>query len=243
MTFPVKDPISELVDTLAALRRDVDRLTRESAETRAAAQQATAAATAGQKAAEAPQTVKIDASAVGKALTAVSASIAELRDQVRTLDAAYYREQVDTALGAARTDLMRTVQDVERNLIETAHAADATVRGATNRLTGKLTLAIVAIVLTAAGLLWTTGTLATWWQRSTRDALLAEIERLQGELPVLQARAADWVNRAGKAVLVQCGGTAAQAGAKATPGRLCVRIDLKAPRYGQNGEYAILDGY
>ena len=63
------------------------------------------------------------------------------------------------------------------------------MRGATNRLTGKLTLAIVAIVLTAAGLLWTTGTLATWWQRSTRDALLAEIERLQGELPILQARA------------------------------------------------------
>jgi hypothetical protein len=243
MTVAVKDPISELVDTLAALRRDVDRLTKESAETRTAALQATTAAVAGQKAAEAPQTVRVDAAAVGKALTAVSASLAELRDQVGTLDAAHYREQVNTALGAAQTDLTRAVQEVERNLIETAHAADATVRRASNRLTGKLTLAIAAVVLAAAGLIWTTGTLATWWQRSTRDALAAEIERLQGELPVLQARAADWANRAGKAVLVQCGGTAAQAGAKPTPGRLCVRIDLKAPRYGQNGEYAILDGY
>jgi hypothetical protein len=243
VTIPVKDPITELVDTLAALRRDVDRLTKESAETRSAAQQATAAAFAGQKAAEAPRTVTVDASAVGKALTAVSASLTELRDQVRTLDAVHYREQVNAALGAAQTDLTRAVQDVERNLVETAHAADATVSRVANRLTSKLTLAISAVVLAAGFLIWATGTLATWWQHSTRDALAADIERLQGELPVLQARAAEWVNRAGKAVLVQCGATAAQAGVRATPGRLCVRIDLRAPAYGTNGEYRILDGY
>jgi len=243
VTVAVKDPISELVDTLAALRRDVDRLTKESAQTCSAAQQATAAAIAGQKAAEAPQTVTVDASAVGKALTAVSASLTELFDQVRTLDAAHYREQVNAALGAAQTDLIRAVQDVERNLIETAHAADATVSRAANRLTGKLILAISAVVLAAGFLIWVTGTFATWWQRSTRDALAADIERLQGELPVLQARTAEWANRAGKAVLVQCGASAPQAGAKPTPGRLCVRIDLRAPAYGTNGEYRILDGY
>lgn len=243
MTFPVKDPISELVDTLAALRRDVDRLTKESAQTRSSAQQATAAAIAGQKAAEAPQTVTVDASAVGTALTTVSLSLTDLRDQVRALDAAHYRDQVNSALGAAQADLTRAVQDMERSLVATTHAADATARRAANHLTSKLTLAIGAVVLAAGFLIWTTGTLATWWQRSTRDALAADIERLQGELPVLQVRAAEWTSRAGKAVLVQCGASAVQAGAKPTPGRLCVRIDLRAPAYGTNGEYRILDGY
>src|SRR3954471_20675616 len=125
--------------------------------------------------------------AMTKQLWSVNALAVELGRDRRT----HYREQVNTALGAAQTDLTRAVQEVERNLIETAHAADATVRRASNRLTGKLTLAIAAVVLAAAGLIWTTGTLTTWWQRSTRDALAAEIERLQGELPVLQARAAD----------------------------------------------------
>jgi hypothetical protein len=243
VTIPVKDPITELVDTLAALRRDVDRLSKESAETRSAAQQATAAAFAGQKASEAPRTVTVDASAVGKALTAVSASLTELRDQVRALDAAHYRDQVNSALSTAQADLTCAVQGVERSLVATAHAVDATARRAANHLTGKLTLAIGAIVLAAGFLIWTTGTLATWWQRATRDALAADIERLQDELPVLQARAAEWANRAGKAVLVQCGASAAQAGVKPTPGRLCVRIDLRAPAYGTNGEYRILDGY
>ena len=180
---------------------------------------------------------------MGKALTAVSLSLTELRDQVRALDAAHYRDQINSALSAAQADLTRAVQDVECSLVATAHAADATAHRAANRLTGKLTLAIGAVVLAATGLIWTTGTLATWWQRSTRDALAVDIERLQGELPVLQARAAEWTSRAGKAVLVQCGASAAQAGVKPTSGRLCVRIDLRAPAYGTNGEYRILDGY
>ena len=62
---------------------------------------------------------------------------------------------------------------------------------------------------------------------------IAEAQRLGREVIALEARAADFSKRAGKAVLTDCGG------------RLCVQVDAKAPVYdGRDGEvFRILHGY
>lgn len=237
----MSDPIAELIGTLAALRRDVDRLTQESAATREAALQASAAALAGQKAAEVPRPVRIDARSVGDALATVSSRLSVLQDDVRALDAGHYREAVEAALATATADLDRSVRGIETRLAATSRAAEETVRATTRHLTWKLAATLGAVVLAAGVTFYGFAMASTWWQRSTRDALAAEVEHLRAELPQLQARAAEWEKRAGRATLRICQGSPDQTGA--TRDRLCAKIDPAAPRYGEKSEFVILDGY
>lgn len=244
-----RDPISELVDTLSALRRDVDHLARESAEGRAAIEKAASAAAAAEKAAQTPRAITVDATAVGQALKAVQTSVARLGDQVGALDAAHYRQAVTDALAGARAELARHAEEFGRtldttagNLVRSAESAGTRMSQASHDLSTRIAVVIGAVtgaVLLAAILVtWGSGQVAVLWQESTRDQLGAEIARRRAELADLEARAGDWARRAGRATLNQCGDPA-------NPKllRLCARIDPKAPPYGAAGEFRILDGY
>lgn len=237
----MSDPIAELVATLAALRRDVDRLVQESTATHEAALQASAASLASQKAAEAPRPVRIDARSVSDALATVSSRLSALQDDVRALDAAGYREAVEAALGSAKADLDRTVRGVEKRLTGAGEAMDQRVRSTTRHLSLKLAATLSAVVLIAGLTLYGSASAATWWQQSTRDQLAGEAERLRAELPQLQARATEWERRAGRATLRTCQDASGRMAG--TRDRLCAKIDLSAPRFGERSEYAILDGY
>jgi len=84
---------------------------------------------------------------------------------------------------------------------------------------------IVASSIAVAGIWWGTSQL--------RD----EAAELRTEVRVLEAQAKEFRNKAGKAVLSSCG--------ERGKGRLCIRVDERAGRYGdsQSGLFMVIDGY
>jgi F0F1-type ATP synthase membrane subunit b/b' len=131
---------------------------------------------------------------------------------------------------AAREFIIQGAETASKGLVDAsrgAEAAAADIRGAFSRacFVHVLWLILVALVV-MAGLYFGTGYLIS--------SRIAEAERLKREIAALEARAADFAVRAGKAVLTECGG------------RLCVRVDERAGRYGepQKGElYMVLFNY
>lgn len=210
---PHADPVTELVNTLAALRRDVDQLRQDVRGTLKAAQAAEGAATK-------PRTLTLDVSALGPTFGALSDRIASLDTTVSALGADRLRSEVVASLHDARGEI---------------DAATQGVRQATSRLTLRLTAVLVLVVLGATGTGFVGAAASTFWGQAERARLATEVESLRVALPTLQARAEDWQRRAGRAVVTNC-----QAGGRT---RLCARIDPSAPRFGTRGEYAVLDGY
>ncbi|MCK1287130.1 MULTISPECIES: hypothetical protein [unclassified Bradyrhizobium] len=208
------DPVIELLDTLKAVRRDVDRLGQDMQGTLKAAQ-------AAEMAAAKPRTLTLDVSALGPAFGTLSDRVASLDTTVSALGADRLRSEVVAALHDARGEI---------------DAATHGVRQATARLTLRLTAVLSLVVLGATGAQFAGVAASTFWGQAERARLAAEVERLRVALPTLQARAEDWQRRAGRVVLTNC-----QSDDRRT--RLCVRIDLSAPRFGPRGEYAVLDGY
>lgn len=90
-----------------------------------------------------------------------------------------------------------------------------------------LTVGVVVSAIAVAGIWWGTSRL--------RD----EAAELRAEVTALEARANEFSKKAGKAVLSICG--------EKGKGRLCIRVDERAGRYGgdtQNGElYMVIHGY
>lgn len=210
---PQADPVTELVNTLAAVRRDVDQLRQDMQGTLKAAQAAEGAAAK-------PRTLTLDVSALGPAFGALSDRIASLDTTVSALGADRLRSEVVASLHDARGEI---------------DAATQGVRQATSRLTLRLTGVLGLVVLGATGVQYVAVAASTYWGQAERARLAAEVESLRVALPTLQARAEDWQRRAGRAVVTSC-----QAAGRT---RLCARIDPSAPRFGTRGEYAVLDGY
>lgn len=210
---PQADPVTELVNALAAVRRDVDQLRQDMQGTLKAAQAAEGAAAK-------PRTLTLDVSALGPAFGALSDRIASLDTTVTALGADRLRSEVTASLLDARGGI---------------DAATQGVRQATSRLTLRLTAVLGLVVLGAIGTGFAGVAASTFWGEAERTRLAIEVERLRVVLPTLQARAEDWQRRAGRAVVTNCQ-TAGRT-------RLCARIDPSAPRFGTRGEYAVLDGY
>ncbi len=208
------DPVAELVAELVAMRRDVHGLGQGLQATLKAAQAAEAAAAK-------PRTLSLNVSALGPAFGALSDRIASLGTTVAALGADRLRSEVVASLHDARGGI---------------DAATQGVRQATARLTLRLTAVLGLVVLGAIGTEFAGAAASTVWSQAERARLAVEVERLRVELPTLQARAEDWQRRAGRAVLTNCQSDDGRT-------RLCVRIDLSAPRFGPRGEYAVLDGY
>lgn len=210
---PQADPVTELVNTLAAVRRDVDRLRQDMQGTLKAAQ-------AAESAAAKPRTLTLDVSALGPTFGALSNRIASLDTTVSALGADRLRSEVVASLHDARSGIDASTQGV---------------RQAASHLSLRLTAVLGLVVLGATGAQYVGVAASTYWGQAERARLAAEVESLRVALPTLQAQAEDWQRRAGRAVLTTC-----QSGGRT---RLCTRIDPNAPRFGTRGEYAVLDGY
>lgn len=151
------------------------------------------------------------------------------------------------ATAAVRHEVRETMHSVEKQTVaafkdhgnaiegavEAAHgAADAiqeSIKGVSWKLAGVAFLAalgaVVAFALGAYGLVA--------WQSYQVRSLAAEKADLAEEVSRLQAAAADFAKRAGKANLITCGDKR----------RLCVEIDQQAGAFGEHGQYAIIKGY
>jgi len=130
---------------------------------------------------------------------------------------------------AAREFIIQGAETASKGLVDAsrgAEAAAADIRGAFSRacFVHVLWLILVALVV-MAGLYFGTGYLVS--------SRVAEAERLKREIAALEARAADFAARAGKAVLTDC------------EGRTCIQIDAKAPNFSgpQGQQYRVIFGY
>lgn len=88
-------------------------------------------------------------------------------------------------------------------------------------------------VLAVGGVVAAVAVAGIWWGTSS---LRDEAKRLRAEVAALEAQANAFSKKAGKAILSSCG----------EKGRLCVRVDDRAGRYGdtQSGElFMVIHGY
>ena len=88
-------------------------------------------------------------------------------------------------------------------------------------------------VLAVGGVVAAVAVAGIWWGTSS---LRDEAKRLRAEVAALEAQANAFSKKAGKATLSSCG----------EKGRLCVRVDDRAGRYGdtQSGElFMVIHGY
>jgi hypothetical protein len=121
--------------------------------------------------------------------------------------------------------------EVRQVLIEELKSVRAEIQGAikslqalkraANARTTLWTLGVGAIVVTNA-------LLVAWWflpKPAEIAALRAEREELASNIAILERRGA-------RADLRRCGA-----------GRICVRVDLTAPRYGDDADYLVIRGY
>lgn len=104
-----------------------------------------------------------------------------------------------------------------RGAIEALHR----VKRAAN---ARVTLCMLGLTALSAGV----GLFVAWWVLPTR----AEIAVLRSERDELASNIAVLNERGARADVRRCG-----------KGQLCVRVDLKAPRYGESSDYLLLKRY
>lgn len=153
----------------------------------------------------------------------------------------------DRAAGAVRSEVQTQMQEIRSQTVaafkghkvalgeavEAAEDATDAIRESIKGVGWKL--ALVAF-LAALGLVAAVGLAAFGLveiQRYQVRSLANEKADLVQEVAALQAAAADFAKRAGKAKLTTCG----------DKGRLCVEIDRQAGGFGDDGQYAIIKGY
>jgi hypothetical protein len=124
----------------------------------------------------------------------------------------------------ARDQIQRALADGLNSVhAETQGAVEALqrVRRAANARTVFWTLGVTAIAIGVA-------LFVAWWVLPTP----AEIAALRTERDALASNIAVLNQRGAQAELRRCG-----------TGHLCIRVDLKAPRYGESSDYLIIRGY
>ena len=126
---------------------------------------------------------------------------------------AVVRDQIQRALA----DGLRTLRAETQSAVEALQR----VRRAGNARTAFWTLGVTA---TAAAI----ALFVAWWVLPTP----AEIGALRAEREELTRNIANLNQRGARADLRRCG-----------TGRLCVRVDLRAPRYGDSSDYLVIRGY
>jgi hypothetical protein len=133
-------------------------------------------------------------------------------------------EQVQGLIGGARDQVHRTVLDelatVRAGTQEAVEALRRVKRAANARVT-LLTLCLTAI---SAGI----ALFVAWWVLPSP----AEIAALRAERDDLASNVAVLSQRGARADLRRCG-----------TGHLCVRVDMNAPRYGDQRDYFVIRGY
>jgi hypothetical protein len=126
---------------------------------------------------------------------------------------AVVRDQIQRALA----DGLKSVRAETKGAVEALQR----VKRAANARTVFWTLGVTAIALGVA-------LFVAWWILPTP----AEIAALRTERDALASNIAVLNQRGARADLRRC-----------ATGHLCVRVDLKAPRYGESSDYLIISGY
>jgi len=122
-------------------------------------------------------------------------------------------DQIQRALG----DALKTVQAQAQRAV----GALQKIKGAANARVTLWTLGLTVISVAIALFI-------AWWALPTP----AEIARLRAERDDLASNIAVLNQRGARADLRRCGA-----------GRVCVRVDLSAPRYGESSDYMVIKGY
>jgi len=149
------------------------------------------------------------------------------------------------ATAAVRHEVRETMQSVEAQTIAAFKDHGDAIKGAVNGAHG----AVTAIQESIKGVSWKLALVAflaafgaiaafamgayglVFWQSYQVHDLASEKAALVQEVARLEAAAADFAKRAGKANLSTCGG------------RLCIEVDVTAKNWGKNSEFAIIKGY
>jgi hypothetical protein len=134
-------------------------------------------------------------------------------------------KQHTQGLDAVVRDQMRhvLVEELKAVQVETQGAVTAlhSLKRAANARVTFWTLGVTAIALGVA-------LFVAWWVLPTP----AEIVALRAERDALASNIAVLNQRGARADVRRCG-----------TGHLCVRVDLKAPRYGESSDYLVIKGY
>jgi hypothetical protein len=120
---------------------------------------------------------------------------------------------------------------IRRALVEEMKTVQAETQGAIEALRRVKRAANVRVTLWTLGLTSVSAGIAlfiAWWVLPTS----AEIAKLRTERDELASNLATLNQRGARADLRRCG-----------TAHLCVRVDLKAPRYGASSDYLIIKGY
>lgn len=120
---------------------------------------------------------------------------------------------------------------IQRALVDALKAVHAEAQRAVEALQKISRAANARVMLWTLGLTATSAAIAllvAWWVLPTP----AEIARLRIERDELASNIAVLNQRGARADLRRCGA-----------GRVCVRVDLSAPRYGESSDYMVIKGY
>jgi hypothetical protein len=124
----------------------------------------------------------------------------------------------------ARDQIQRALVDALRTVHTEAQGAAEALRRMKREANARVTLWTLALTMTSAAI----ALFIAWWVLPTP----AEIARLRTERDELASNLAALNHGGARADLRRCGA-----------GRVCVRVDLSAPRYGESSDYMVIKGY
>ena len=149
---------------------------------------------------------------------------AERHQKLAETAIAKLNEQTDGLQSVVRDQIRRAlVEEMKTAQAETQSAVDA-LRRVKRAANARVTLWTLGLTAISAGV----ALFVAWWVLPTR----AEIAALRTERDELASNVAVLNQRGARADLRRCG-----------TGHLCVRVDMNAPRYGDQRDYFVVRGY
>ena len=133
-------------------------------------------------------------------------------------------QQTQSLEAAVRDQIQRALVDALKTVHVEAQRAAAALRTMKREANARVTLWTLALTVTSAAI----ALFIAWWVLPTP----AEIARLRTERDELASNLAALNQHGARADLRRCGA-----------GRVCVRVDLSAPRYGESSDYMVIKGY
>jgi hypothetical protein len=126
--------------------------------------------------------------------------------------------------GAVRDQIQRALVDALKTVHAEAQRAVEALRRIKREANARVTLWTLGLTVISVAI----ALFIAWWVLPTP----AEIARLRTERDELASNIAVLNQRGARADLRRCGA-----------GRVCVRVDLGAPRYGESSDYLVIKGY
>jgi hypothetical protein len=133
-------------------------------------------------------------------------------------------QQTQSLEAAVRDQIQRALVDALKTVHAEAQRAVEALRRMKREANARVTLWTLALTVTSAAI----ALFIAWWVLPTP----AEIARLRTERDELANNLAALNQHGARADLRRCGA-----------GRVCVRVDLSAPRYGASADYMVIKGY